>query len=122
VTGGTLGLSTATVRLNNTIDGSTHVTCSVGSGSMDPIFKAVNLIVKEAVKLVEYTLTTITGVDVVITAHVVICRLNNYASNHSTDEENVQPTFSGTAAGTDVAVSSVEAYIAAMNKMLTSKE
>ncbi|MED6205921.1 hypothetical protein PIB30_022206 [Stylosanthes scabra] len=41
VTCGTLGLSTATVRLNITIDGSTHVACSVGS-----VFKAVNLIVK----------------------------------------------------------------------------
>ncbi|MED6115730.1 putative 2-isopropylmalate synthase [Stylosanthes scabra] len=121
---GTLGLSTATVRLNNTIDGSTHVACCVGSGSMDPAFKAVNLIVKEAVKLVEYSLTTMTeDVDVVITASVVICRLNNHASNHSTAEENnVQPTFSGTGEGTDVAVSSVEAYIAALNKMLGSKK
>ena len=45
VTCGTLGLSTATVRLITT-DGSAHVACSVGSGSVDSTFKAVNLIVK----------------------------------------------------------------------------
>ncbi|XP_025633421.1 probable 2-isopropylmalate synthase [Arachis hypogaea] len=46
VTCGTLSLSTATIRLNNIVDGSTHVACSVGSGSIYSVFKAVNLIVK----------------------------------------------------------------------------
>ncbi|XP_025633416.1 probable 2-isopropylmalate synthase [Arachis hypogaea] len=123
VTCGTLGLSTATVRLNNTIDGGIHVACSVGSGSIDSVFKAVNLIIKEAIKLVQYTLTTmIEGVDVVITTHVRICRMNDHASTHSLVEESIQPIFSGIGAGTDVVVSSVEAYIAAVNKMLDSKK
>nr|ARE67142.1 FEN1 [Aeschynomene afraspera] len=42
---GTLGLSTATVKLIDT-HGNEHVACSVGSGSVDSAFKAVNLIVK----------------------------------------------------------------------------
>nr|ARE67143.1 FEN1 [Aeschynomene afraspera] len=45
VTCGTLDLSTATVKLIS-IDGNEHVACSVGSGSVDSAFKAVNLIVK----------------------------------------------------------------------------
>ncbi|XP_057741542.1 probable 2-isopropylmalate synthase [Arachis stenosperma] len=123
VTCGTLGLSTATVRLNNTIDGGIHVACSVGSGSIDSIFKAVNLIIKEAIKLVQYTLTTmIEDVNVVITTNVSICRMNNHTSTHSLVEESIQPIFSGIGTGIDVAVSSVEAYIAAVNKMLDSKK
>ncbi|KAL4394465.1 hypothetical protein HN51_022458 [Arachis hypogaea] len=123
VTCGTLGLSTATVRLTNTIDGGIHVACSVGSGSIDSVFKAVNLIIKEAIKLVQYTLTTmIEGVDVIITTNVSICRMNNHACTHSLVEESIQPIFSGIGTRTDVTVSSVEAYIAAVNKMLDFKK
>ena len=45
MTCGTLGLSTATVKLVS-IDGSTHVACSVGTGPVDSAYKAVDLIVK----------------------------------------------------------------------------
>ena len=45
VTCGTLGLSTATVKLIN-VDGGTHVACSVGTGPVDSAYKAVNIIVK----------------------------------------------------------------------------
>nr|ARE67144.1 FEN1 [Aeschynomene evenia] len=113
---GTQGLSTATVKLIST-DGSEHIACSVGSGSVDSAFKAVNLIVKEPVKLVEYSVTIVTeGVDEIATAHVVIRKENN----HDSTEQNVHPTFSGTEAGKDVVISSVGAYIAAINKMLGS--
>ncbi|MED6209599.1 putative 2-isopropylmalate synthase, partial [Stylosanthes scabra] len=124
VTCGTLGLSTTTVKLI-TKNGSTHVACSVGQGSVDSAFKAVNLIVKEPIKLVEYSTTTIrNGDDGIVTTSVVIGRENNniHESTSTPTQENVHPTFSGIAAGTDVVVSSVEAYIAALNKMLGSKE
>ncbi|KAL5140410.1 2-isopropylmalate synthase 2, chloroplastic [Glycine soja] len=45
VTCGTLGLSTATVKLLSS-DGSTHVACSIGTGPVDSAYKAVDLIVK----------------------------------------------------------------------------
>lgn len=45
MTCGTIGLSTATVKLVN-IDGSTHVACSIGIGAVDSTYKAINLIVK----------------------------------------------------------------------------
>jgi len=45
VTCGTLGLSTATVKLVGD-DGSTHIACSVGTGPVDSAYKAVDLIVK----------------------------------------------------------------------------
>ncbi|XP_072065490.1 probable 2-isopropylmalate synthase isoform X7 [Arachis hypogaea] len=89
---------------------------------IEPIWKLGDL--QEPIKLVEYSVTTIkNGIDGIVTTYVVICRENsNYESTSTLSQENVHPTFSGTAAGTDVVVSSVEAYIAALNKMLGSKE
>lgn len=40
-----MGFSTATVKLV-TIDGSTHVACSVGVGPVDSTYKAIDLITK----------------------------------------------------------------------------
>lgn len=45
ITCGTLGLSTATVKLAGA-DGKEHVACSLGTGPVDSAYKAVNLIVK----------------------------------------------------------------------------
>lgn len=45
VTCGTLGLSTATVKLIGA-DGDEHIACSVGTGPVDAAYKAVDLIVK----------------------------------------------------------------------------
>lgn len=45
VTCGTLGLSTATVKLVSS-DGSMQVACSVGTGPVDSAYKAVDMIVK----------------------------------------------------------------------------
>jgi 2-isopropylmalate synthase len=45
VTCGTLGLSTATVRLVGD-DGSTHIACSVGTGPMDSAYIVIDLIMK----------------------------------------------------------------------------
>lgn len=42
---GTLGLSTATVKLVG-VDNREHVACSVGTGPVDSAYKAVDLIVK----------------------------------------------------------------------------
>lgn len=45
VTSGSLGLSTATVKLIDA-DGREHISCSVGTGPVDAAYKAVDLIVK----------------------------------------------------------------------------
>ncbi|WVZ07335.1 hypothetical protein V8G54_020681 [Vigna mungo] len=121
VTCGTLNFSTS-VKLVS-IDSSTHVACSVGKGPVDSAYKAVDLIVKEGVKVVEYSLNTVTeGTDAIATVHVVV-RKENMNSHKSTLTENIiYPTFSGIGKGVDVVVSSVEAYLTALNKMLHFKE
>jgi len=45
VTCGTMNFSSTTIKLVS-IDGSTHVACSVGKGPVDSAYKAVDLIVK----------------------------------------------------------------------------
>lgn len=55
VVSGTLGLSTATVKLKYEEDGSEYVSCSVGSGPVDAALKAVDSIVKvHALSIVEF--------------------------------------------------------------------
>ncbi|GKV20786.1 hypothetical protein SLEP1_g30856 [Rubroshorea leprosula] len=122
VTCGTLGLSTATVKLIGA-DGSQHVACSVGTGPVDSAYKATDLIVKEPVTLPEYSLNAVTeGIDAIATTRVLIRPQKNYTSTHALSDEIVNRTFSGTGAGMDVVVSSVKAYIGALNKVLGLRE
>ncbi|KAG4984751.1 2-isopropylmalate synthase 2, chloroplastic [Glycine soja] len=124
VTCGTLGLSTATVKLLSS-DGSTHVACSIGTGPVDSAYKAVDLIVKEQVTLLEYSMNAVTeGIDAIATTRVVIRGESETSTitTHALTGETVIRTFSGTGAGMDVVVSSVKAYIAALNKMSGFKE
>ncbi|KAI4334754.1 hypothetical protein L6164_013466 [Bauhinia variegata] len=122
VTCGTLGLSTATVKLISD-DGNSHIACSVGTGPVDSAYKAVNLIVKEPATLLEYSLNAVTeGIDAIATTRVIIRGENSSTSTHALTGESVPRTFSGTGAGMDIVVSSVKAYIAALNKMLGFKE
>ncbi|KAH1194455.1 putative 2-isopropylmalate synthase [Glycine max] len=122
VTCGTMGSSTASVKLV-TVHGSTHVACSVGVGPVDAAYKAIDLIVKETVKVLEYTLNPVTeGTDAIATTRIVIRRENNKTLTHALNGNFVYPTFSGTGEGVDVVVSSVEAYLTALNKMLDFKD
>uniref|UniRef100_A0A5B6ZQB8 2-isopropylmalate synthase n=1 Tax=Davidia involucrata TaxID=16924 RepID=A0A5B6ZQB8_DAVIN len=121
VTCGTLGLSTATVRLIDA-NGEEHVACSVGTGPVDSAYKAVDLIVKVPVTLLEYSMNAVTeGIDAIATTRVLIRGENNHTSTNASTGETFHRTFSGTGAGMDIVVSSVRAYINALNKMLGFK-
>ncbi|KGN57885.1 2-isopropylmalate synthase 2, chloroplastic [Cucumis sativus] len=118
VTCGTLGLSTATVKLLDA-DGKEHIACSVGTGPVDSAYKAVDLIVKEPATLLEYSMNAVTeGIDAIATTRVLIRGDKSYTSTNALTGEAVQRTFSGIGAGMDIVVSSVKAYIGALNKML----
>ncbi|KAL2920814.1 2-isopropylmalate synthase 2 chloroplastic [Bienertia sinuspersici] len=105
VTCGTLGLSTATVKLVNA-DGKEYVACSVGTGPVDSAYKAVDLIVKAPVTLLEYSLSAVTeGIDALATTRVLIRGENGFMSTQATGEQ-IRRTFS------------VRAYVSALNKML----
>lgn len=122
VTCGTLGLSTATVKLVSA-DGKEHIACSVGTGPVDSAYKAVDLIVKVPATLLEYSMNAVTeGIDAIATTRVLIRGENNHTSTHALTGETVHRTCSGTGASMDIVVSSVRAYIGALNKMLSFVE
>ncbi|XP_074292013.1 2-isopropylmalate synthase A-like [Silene latifolia] len=121
VTCGTLGLSTATVKLVDA-DGKQHVACSVGTGPVDSAYKAVDEIVKEPVTLMEYSLTGVTeGIDAIATTRVVIRGDHGFTATHASGDI-INRTFSGSGSEVDIVVSSVRAYVSALNKMLTYKK
>ncbi|KAI7728669.1 hypothetical protein M8C21_009667 [Ambrosia artemisiifolia] len=120
VTCGTLGLSTATVKLIDN-DGEEHIACSTGTGPVDAAYKAVDLIVKSPVKLLEYSMSAVTaGIDAIASTRVVIATENDHTTTHASGEKMTR-TYSGTGASMDIVISSVRAYIGAINKMLGVK-
>ncbi|KAL8122457.1 2-isopropylmalate synthase A-like [Apium graveolens] len=118
VTCGSLGLSTATVRLI-AADGVEHTACSVGTGPVDAAYKAVDLIVKVPVSLLEYSMNGVTaGIDAIASTRVLICEEVFNASTNAYTGQAVQRKFSGTGASMDIVIASVRAYVGALNKLL----
>lgn len=119
---GTMGLPTATVKLMD-LDGVEYVASSVGTGPVDAALKAIDSIVKVQISLLEYSLTAVTeGIDAIACTRVVIRGENAHTSMHAQTGESIHRTFSGTGADMDIVVSSVRAYISALNKMLGFKD
>ncbi|XP_051149729.1 2-isopropylmalate synthase A-like isoform X2 [Andrographis paniculata] len=118
VTCGTLGLSTATVKLTDA-NGNEHIACSVGTGPVDAAYKAVDLIVKVPVTLLEYSMNAVTeGIDAIATTRVLIRGENSAEATHALTGETINRAFSGTGAAMDIVISSVRAYIGALNKLV----
>lgn len=103
---GTMGMPTATVKLRN-MDGVTLVHAAVGAGPVDASYKAIDAIVKVPNVLVEYSVHSVTeGIDALGEVTVRI--------------ESQGRTFGGYGADSDIIVSSVKAYLAALNRMLAA--
>ncbi|KAK4483382.1 hypothetical protein RD792_010568 [Penstemon davidsonii] len=118
VTCGSLGLSTATVKLID-VNGNEQIACSVGTGPVDAAYKAVDLIVKVPVTLLEYSMNAVTeGIDAIATTRVLIRGEDSVAATHALTGDKVNRAFSGTGAAMDIVISSVRAYIGALNKMI----
>ncbi|XP_042417057.1 2-isopropylmalate synthase A-like [Zingiber officinale] len=118
VTCGTLGLSTATVKLMSS-DGEERIACSIGTGPVDAAYKAIDSIVKVPAVLKEYAMNAVTeGIDAIATTRVVIGGDETHTSTHALTGKAICRTFSGSGAAMDIVVSSVRAYISALNKML----
>ncbi|GBG77015.1 hypothetical protein CBR_g23345 [Chara braunii] len=116
---GTMGLPSATVKLS-CADGLERVAVAVGTGPVDACYKAIDNIIREDVELTEYSLTAVTeGIDALAQTRVVIRdKLGIADTTHAQTGEIFPRTFSGSGAGEDIVVSSVRAYIGALNKLL----
>jgi 2-isopropylmalate synthase len=101
-------------------DGQVHVQASVGTGPVDACFKAVDEIVKTSATLVEYRVHAVTeGIDALGEVSVKL-RAQNGATAHP-QRESQSPLFHGHGADTDIIVASVKAYLAALNRFLSSE-
>ncbi|KAL2530095.1 2-isopropylmalate synthase 2 [Forsythia ovata] len=118
VTCGTLGLSTATVKLIDA-NGEEHVACSVGTGPVDAAYKAIDLVIKVPVTLLDYSMSAVTeGIDAIATTRVLIRGNDSITSTHASTGQTMNRAFSGNGAAMDIVISSVRAYIGALNKMI----
>ncbi|XP_024022065.1 2-isopropylmalate synthase 1, chloroplastic-like, partial [Morus notabilis] len=86
VTCGSIG-STVTVKLVDA-DGKDYVASSEGTGPVEAAYKAVDLIVKEPVTLLEYSMNTVTeGIDAIATTRVLIRGENACSPTHASTRE-----------------------------------
>jgi 2-isopropylmalate synthase len=117
---GTLGLSTATVRLRGP-DGAQVVNASVGTGPVDAAFKAIREIVGIEDKLLEYSVHSVTeGIDALGQVTVRISGQGS-PSVHPQHESGQPRCYIGHGADTDIVVASAKAYLAALNKLLVAR-
>lgn len=105
---GTMGMPTATVRLRNGND-EEHIHCSVGTGPVDASYRAIDAIIQVPNVLIEYSVHSVTeGIDALGEVTVRI------------QTPDGSRTFGGYGADTDIIVSSVKAYMAALNRMIAA--
>lgn len=103
---GTMGMPTATVRLHNANE-EEFVQAAVGTGPVDAAYRAVDQVVNCPNTLIEYSVHSVTeGIDALGEVTVRIQSLDG------------KRTFGGYGADTDIIVSSVKAYMAALNRMI----
>lgn len=106
VTSGTMGMPTATVKLESG-DGTRVVHAAVGTGPVDASFRAVDAVVQAPNTLLEYSVHSVTeGIDAVGEVTVRISPKDDTRS------------FGGYGADDDIIVASVRAYLAALNRMI----
>ncbi|OIT08937.1 2-isopropylmalate synthase a, partial [Nicotiana attenuata] len=92
ITCGSVGLSTANVKLIDS-DGHEHTASSVGTGPVDAAYKAVDLIVKVPVTLVEYSVNSITErIDSIASTKVLVRGNDDYASFNTSNGRTVNRT------------------------------
>jgi len=108
VTCGTMGMPTATVRLFNS-GNEEFVQAAVGTGPVDAAYRAIDQIVDCPNTLIEYSVHSVTeGIDALGEVTVRI---------QAPDSKRV---VGGYGADSDIIVSSVKAYMAALNRMIAA--
>jgi 2-isopropylmalate synthase len=119
VTGGTMGMPTASVRLRG-LDGEPKVLAAVGTGPVDAAFRAIDSLVQRPTRLLDYSVRGVTeGIDALAEVTVRITGAGTGPVNPQHDPID-GPIWRGNGADTDIIVASVKAYLAALNRMLAA--
>ncbi|MDH5605624.1 MAG: 2-isopropylmalate synthase [Anaerolineae bacterium] len=122
VTCGTMGMSTATVRLVGP-DGESSQKAGTGTGPVDAAFKAIDEIIQMPSTLLEYRVQAVTeGIDAMGDVSVRLRAENGSVPKRTSPQrEDIQArTFGGHGVDTDIIVASAKAYLSALNKLLVS--
>jgi len=123
VTTGMSGVPTATVKLVGP-DMVERYVATTGTGPVDAIYKAIDLIMGVSVDLGTYQLSAVNeGIDAMAVTRVTIAPKeggpNDSVSIHSQSGQLAARKFSGSGSDTDIMTSSARAYVSALNKLLT---
>lgn len=119
---GTMGMPTATVRLTGP-DGEEHVLAAVGTGPVDAVYKAIDLVVEAPNRLLEFSVRAVTeGIDAIGEVTVRLEAQNGTIHQRTSPQSGQQlpRTFGGHGADTDIIVASAKAYLSALNKLLVA--
>jgi 2-isopropylmalate synthase len=117
---GTIGMPTATVRLRSP-DGAMHVQPAIGTGPVDAIYKAIDMIVQAPNTLLEFSVHAVTeGIDALGEVTVRIQGKDGTQTLDAQKETEIHRTFGGHGADTDIIVASAKAYLSAVNKLLVA--
>ncbi|VAW43535.1 2-isopropylmalate synthase [hydrothermal vent metagenome] len=104
-------------------DETVYKDAALGTGPVDAAYQAINRIVGEAPKLMEFSISAVTeGLDAQAEATIRIQPHNGeskFGLNPQTNQHYAR-TFSGHGASTDIVVASARAYLSALNKMLAA--
>ncbi len=124
---GSMGMPTATVRMNDP-EGKAHTVAAVGSGPVDAVFKAIDKIVQLPGELLEYTVQSVTqGIDALGEVTVRVRPLEPELGESKSARLNPQRgatrarVVHGHGTDTDVIVASAKAYVAALNRLMSTR-
>ena len=117
---GTMGMPTATVRLEGP-DGTLHQVAAIGTGPVDAAYKAIDTLIQAPSQLLEFSVHAVTeGIDALGEVTVRIQARDGDPRFHAQSEGERHRTFGGHGADTDIIVASAKAYLAALNKLLVA--
>ncbi len=118
---GTIGMPTATVRLQGP-DGQVQVQAAVGTGPVDAVYKAIDAIVHAPNTLLEFTIHAVTeGIDALGEVTVRIQPQDGQQTLNAQNEVEHLRIYGGYGADTDIIVASAKAYISALNKLVVAR-
>jgi 2-isopropylmalate synthase len=107
VSAGHPGMPTATIMLRDP-EGQVHTQCSIGTGPVDAIYRAIDGVIGTPIELAEFRVNAITeGIDALGDVTVRV-----------RSKDDAVRTFGGHGTDTDILVASCKAYLAALNKLL----
>lgn len=118
---GTMGMPTATVRLQGPED-QLFLEARTGTGPVDAAFRAVDQIVQVQNKLLEFAVRAVTeGINAQGEVTVRILSTAGGQSQHAQRNIHHPRSYGGYGADTDIIVASVKAYLSALNKLLAAE-